>query len=188
MIVRSFQGRSLVSLANAQVRMAFAASLCGVEVPGDITGKSVKVHCPFFTNHSDYGMSAALRIYPDSNSGYCFACQSYYSPVKIYAQFTDKTYDEAAADLLDRTGYKPLDYAHLWDQVQEAAQEIDRASLGEALKVWCGANVPDFEARQFYGLVQLLLGRCLDLLDRVQTEEDAARWLAACKTAMQKLE
>lgn len=177
---------SLVTVANEQVSILVACRLIGMDLPMDEGyGRSMKVRCPFGElYHSDRGVSAAMRVYTDSNSAWCFSCGVYYTPVKLVAQQWDLDWPGAAANLLDRVGYRPVSIAEQWASVVEYDVEPDRAQLADALKTYCRRVIDGWGSRQFDADVSGLLTRCLELLDRVTSEEDAGRWLAVTKEVM----
>src|SRR3954466_13862718 len=102
--------RSTVAVANEVVSIATVCRWLGVQVPDDDSLRS-KLYCPFGEfNHSDGGRDRALRIYPDSNSAYCFACSELFTPVKMYARMTDDgNWRAVAATLLGKVGYRSYD-------------------------------------------------------------------------------
>jgi hypothetical protein len=148
--VGSARAGSVVSVAREQVSILTVCRLVGMSVPDSFQGGSVKVSCPFgWVNHPDGGHESAFRIYPSSNSAWCFVCQEYYDSPKLYAAVRDITREEAAVVLLDEVGYKPLDLAHLWEQVSRPPVVLDTSSLAEALKVYCSRLSSRWEQRQF---------------------------------------
>jgi hypothetical protein len=178
--------RSVVAEANERVSIVTVCQMLDVDVPDDLGSRSsYKIHCPFGTiYHSDHGISPAMRIYPDSNSAYCFSCAAYYTPVSLAAKGLDIDWRTAAAQLLDRIGYRPLDLAEVWQQVKEYTPEPDRALLADALKTFCRRIDPAWSARQFDPQIAATLTRCLSILDLVSTPEEVTLWLDSCKIAM----
>src|ERR1044072_8923225 len=99
--------RTIVTVANEKVPIATVCQMLGVDLP-DIHQR-VKLYCPFGgTDHSDAGLAPAMRIYPESNHAYCFACTAYFTPVRMAAKALDLSWTEAARLLLDRIGYQPI--------------------------------------------------------------------------------
>ncbi len=181
--------RSPITLANEQVSIMLACSLIGMAVPEDVSyGRSVKVRCPFGEiYHRDGGLDPSFRIYPESNHAYCFACAMGYSPVWLVAQAWGITARQAAAELLERAGIKPVSLADAWAAVAAPDNLPDVTLLAEALKTYCARIAPTGWAEaQFRPDVAATLSACLDLLDRVATAEDADQWLAGCKEAMSR--
>jgi hypothetical protein len=180
--------RSAVAIANEVVRIESVCQWIGVDLP-DVSGRSVKVHCPFgVVYHVDHGAESAFRVYPDTNSAYCFACGTAYRPVSLAAQAWDRDGDRqgVALDLLDRVGFRPSSLAEEWTQVSTREPEIDRAALGLALQVFGERVSPRWGEVQFQSPVKEVLGSCMDLLDLVRTREDVELWLPSCKEALRR--
>jgi hypothetical protein len=179
---------NVVEVANEKVAIVVVCRMLGVQLPDDlVAGRSQKVHCPFGEiYHSDGGLSPAMRIYPDTNSAYCFSCAAYYTPVSLAAKAMDTTYHTAAIRLLDHIGHRPMDLAQQWQQVAQFEPEPDRALLADALKTYCRRIEPQWSQRQFEEGVARVLTRCLGLLDLVKSAGDVTLWLDRCKEAMRR--
>ncbi len=178
-----------IAVANQQVPIAFACRLVGAAVDvDDVYGKSVKIHCPFGdVHHSDGGAEKAMRIYPDTNSAYCFAGCGHFTPVRLVSHAWDRPQAEVAVDLLDQLGHRPLSLAEQFAGHETWNPPPDAGQLAEALKTFCRRIDPSWEDRQFEPLVAARLTQCLRLLDRVATDDDAQRWLAGVKQVMSQL-
>ena len=171
-------------LANEKVTITTAFSIIGAEVNHYAT--STKHYCPFgHIYHADGGSSKALRVYPETNSAWCFAGCGYFNPVKLIAMDKDISEEASAEFLLDFIGYVPPDYESTWDAMMSESPKVDTSALAEALKLACSRVSPDWEQRQFEPSVAQRLSQCLRLLPRVHTEEEAVKWLAVTKQAMQ---
>lgn len=181
-------GRSLaaITIANEQVSIVSVLQMLGVDLPDDVgSSRSRKLSCPFGqVYHSDGGVSPAMRIYPDTNSAYCFSCSMYFTPVSLAAQGLDCDPLTAANRLLDRIGHRPTTLAQKWEQARSYEPEPDKALLADALKTYCRRINPDWAGRQFDPAVAATLTRCLSLLDLVHTAQDVSLWLSRCKVAM----
>lgn len=179
--------RSAVSIANDKVPIVLACRWIGMNIDDDIAygRSSVKVHCPFgAVYHSDQGVEPSFRIYPDSNSAYCFACSTYYSPVWLVAMAWDVQPAEVAVALLERIGVKPVSLADAWAKAAEREVAPDHSLLSEALKTFCARIAADWDDAQFEPAIAGLLSRCLALLELVTAEPDARQWLDGCKKVM----
>lgn len=167
-----------VALANARVPILVVCRRLGLDVP-EIAAGSVKVYCPFGElYHADGGREAAFRIYPQTNSAFCFAGCGYFSVVGLVAQVRGTELDSAAEELLDDFG---IPRTRAWDDVVAVREpEISHAQLAEAFKTFCHREVPDFARRQFTDLAAVV-GRCLDLLTLVGDSETAYTWLQSSK-------
>lgn len=176
----------MVTVANETVPITTACQLVGMSIPDDIGyGRSMKVHCPFGDIwHSDQGAEATMRVYVESNHVYCFSRCGYFTPVSLVAAAWDLTWRNAAVELLERIGHKPVSLAEAWAQVGRRDDTPDQTLLGEALKTWCRRAAPDWDDDQFHPRIAATLTRCLALLDRVTTADEARVWLSGCKEAM----
>lgn len=180
--------KSIRALADEHVAIETVCRLLGMGLPDVDSVRSIKVHCPFGEfSHVDGGVEAAFRIYPDSNSAYCFACQRYYSPVSLAVEAWNRPPDEVAVDLLDRVGYKPASHADQWARLVTTETPPDPDALRAALDVFCSTLTPVWAERQMDVVVARTLGRCLGLLSLVRTAEDAERWLEATKEVMRRV-
>lgn len=172
-----------IDTANAAVLISFVCNKIGMQVPDlDVqSGRPFKTYCPQGDlYHDDRNQSKAFKIYPNSNSAYCFACSEYFSPVSLYAKMMDMPFPAAATALLRLINYQPP--AELWESSDLLPPSA--AALADALQVFCSRVDPSWQVHQFDSLVAGQLNRCLALLDRVNTEDDAAAWLQSAKNFM----
>jgi hypothetical protein len=185
-VARLARKRPVVELANEQVSITAACLLVGMDVPDDTGyGRSMRVRCPFGdVYHSDQGAEAAMRIYPDSNSAFCFSRCGYFTPVSLVATKWNISRHDAAVELLERAGIKPVSMAEAWAAAGIRDSPPDTTLLAEALKTFCARTAPDWADQQFDHRVAGTLARCFALLDKVGDDEDAHTWLAGCKTVM----
>lgn len=180
--------KSLIAEANERVSITLACRLVGIEIEAGRTEGSTKTYCPFGQfYHSDGGKEPALRIYPQTNSAYCFSCKKFFSPTTIVSDAFGISKKQAAVELLDRVGYKPLSALELWEGVQERPPKPDTSMLSMALKVYCFRICSDWNKLQFESEIAGILDKCLMLLDNVETAEDAELWLSNSKKVMTKL-
>lgn len=178
--------KTLVQLANERLSIIDACNMLGMDVM-DFSLASLKVWCPFgHLYHSDGGTTKAMRIYPATNSAWCFACSIYFTPVKLIAMDKGITEDQAAESILEQTNYIAPDYEARWKALTEVQAPVNTDDLAEALKVACSRMVPDWDERQFEESVSHKLRQCLSLLRKVQTEEDSTKWLSTTKKIMQQ--
>lgn len=176
----------LVRTACEQVSITFACRLVGVDVPDDQEAERLKLHCPFGElYHLDGGMDRAFRVYPQQQRAHCFAGCGSFTPVSLLAHAWGIGRGQAARLLLERVGYRPATAATLWAQAHQPPP-VDVGALAEALKTFCARLDPHWAVRQFQPANAAALVRCLRLLERVDTEEQAQRWLAASKRHMRE--
>jgi hypothetical protein len=177
--------RSLITMANEQVSIVYACALAGVEVPEGVTGRGYKTFCPFGEVwHSDQNAERAFVVYQDSNSAFCFACSTYFTPVYLVAKAWDRSLYDTAVELLDRVGYKPVSMAQAWANAATKEVVVDVTNLGLALRTYCSGVVSDWDSVQFDPVVAHTLDQCLALLARVKTEDEATQWLHTTKQVM----
>lgn len=172
------QDRALIQTANRTVPMAVACRLGGMRVPEG----NRKTHCPVEeTEHPDQGAEPAFRVY--ARDAWCFACQSFWTPTKIFAHLEDVTEDQAAVKLLEHVGYRPANFAHLWrDAVKDP--EPDQAALQQALRNFCAAADPGWDTHRLEAGVAEYLAQCFRFLVQVKNAADAARWLELSQQVM----
>lgn len=176
---------SIIDLANSRMTIIQACNSLGMDIP-DFSVKSMKVHCPFgHLFHADGGHARAFAIYPGTNSAWCFAGCGYFTPVRLIAMDRDISDHQAAEAILEQTNYVAPDYEARWNAVTQTRPMVNTDDLTEALKVACSRMVPDWDERQFDAEVATKLRQCLALLPKVQSEEDATKWLSATKKIMQ---
>lgn len=170
-------------LANEAMFMTDACRYIGMDVPYSMSG-SYKLWCPFGgLVHED---DRSFRIYQDTNSAYCFACGTAFTPVTLISMAKDVTIDNAVQTILEETNYVPPTFDAQWDAMEAKKEEIETSYLAEALKVFCSGISLDWEERQFDPEVSSMYARCTALLPTVHTREDANKWLTATKTIMER--
>jgi hypothetical protein len=170
--------RSLVAEANTRVPFHTAAGWAQVG-SGSARERGEKTWCPYKCS-----TSKSLRVFSDH--GWCFSCRAYLPTVSLLAAVWELDAESAAKAALDKIGYVPVTYAHLWEHsLREQPPDLD--ALAQALRVWCEASDPGWARRQYLAPVSNKLSQCLSLLPRVKNEHDCDTWLAACKKAMAPL-
>jgi hypothetical protein len=177
---------SWVDQANEKIKITDVLTNIGVFVPETIlNGGNKKIYCPFGFYHSDGGTTKAMRVYVASNTAYCFSCSKRYSPVGLASAAWDTSWVNAALRLLEDSGYKPKTIEERW---QEATTEIvtipNLLDLAEALKMYCSSQDSNWTVSQLEDYIAEPLNKCLGLLNSVKSDEDAIKWLTACKQIM----
>lgn len=181
--------KSIVETANNKVDIFDACRIIGMAVRPAYDVRSIKTYCPFGEiSHSDEGASPAFRIYPNTNSAFCFACQTLFTPAKLASMAWDMPLEEAAERLLTETGYKPLSVEEAWQQaLNPPEQPPDLAALGMALRVFCQRQDANWETLQFEPGVSKWLDQCLSLLTYVRTDKEAREWLEGSQNIMRNI-
>ena len=174
---------NVVELANNKVSIIHVLKL--LDVRADY---GIKLYCPFGRMyHRDDGMSPAMRAYEETNTVNCFAGCGRFDSVSLYARAKGLEWRDAADELLDLIGYDKHDVVKRWERVANYIPEIDVENLSSALQIYCERIAQDWDDDQFDPVVSVKLSRCLDLLDRVTTQEDAVLWLSTCKAVMSRV-
>jgi hypothetical protein len=175
--------RSSIQIANERLSIVTALRQAGAEA-SDFGGKQF---CPFgHMYHADGGYDKALRVYTESNTAYCFAGCGYFSPVKLIALAKDIDEQDAAEYILELTGYVAPTLDSLWEHANRDPRKVDHGALTDALKLACSRMSPDWEERQLDDDVATRFRKCLALLPKVRTEQDAETWLSNTKKIMRK--
>ncbi len=180
--------KSLVELANSEVDIFLVCNLIGMDITPAYDVRSIKVYCPFGeVSHIDGGREKALRIYPDTNSAWCWAESLYLSPVKIASLAWDKPMLETAEILLERVGKTPPSIEEMLDKFLNPPEvQPDLSLLGQLLRDFCKNHMENWESRQFDPEIARWLDSCLSLLRYVRTSADAAEWLEGSKQVMRR--
>lgn len=181
--------RTAIDVADEIVPIAQVCRWSGVVIPDGFLGKSWKTYCPLSDIwHLESVVERTLRIYPDTNSAWCFAGCNRFTPSDMMARKLGISRIEAARELLDRVGYRPPTLAERWRQACEPDAVVDVEWLGLALRTFCERISSDhWSSLQFEQSVAVRLDECLSLLELVKTPEDANKWLTTTKTVMQKV-
>lgn len=178
--------RERIQLANERMSIIEACRFIGMGL-GDFEIASVKTYCPFGELlHEDGGRSKAFRVYPATNSAYCFACIKAYRPVSLVATDRDVPEAIAAEIILEETGYVAQNFQARWEAAQAQQTSVDRDALAEALKTYCARIEPDWESRQLDADIAEILRKCLTASRNVSSDTDAREWLAVTKQVMAK--
>lgn len=172
----------LTALANEKVSIVEVCNILGMEV---FEGGNFKFYCPFgHLFHKDGGASKAFKLYPESNSAYCFACPMYFTPTRLMGMDKSLEDEEAAEYLLQLVGYVPPTLDARWEDARTVVVEIDTDGLSTALSLYCRRIDPDWETNQFEEPVATIFRKCIELTSRVRTDEDATLWLNQTKEVM----
>ncbi len=179
--------RERIDLANEKMTIGAACRFIGMEM-GDFDISSVKTYCPFGElMHDDGGRSKAFRVYPATNSAYCFACVKAYRPVSLIAADRDVPEPIAADIILEEVGFIAPDFISQWDALTVTKPAADTDSMANALKIACARMVPNWEERQFDDDVAPTLRACVAAAAKVTNEDEARDWLDITKVVMSRV-
>ncbi len=173
-----------IRLANEQMDIVAACIFIGMD---DMIAARSKTYCPFGElMHEDGGRSKAFRVYPETNSAYCFACIKAFRPCQLVATDRDITEAEAAEVILEEVGYVAPDVNSRWEAAVAEKVVVDRDGLATALKTACARFDPDWSVRQFDDDIAEVLRKCIAASRNVSTDEEARKWLDTTKQVMKK--
>lgn len=153
----------------------------------DSGDRSWKDYCPFGWEHPDGGVDRGWRVYPSTNSSYCFVLHGALRPVRMVQMRDDVRATIAAKKLLEHYGkLRPRGYRQRMEELI-AAREMVRTSLGspadliEALQHNL-FRMPGYIEHQYdpkvAAAVDAALGRLDDMLaDRSADTERVRAWL-----------
>lgn len=179
--------RERINIANERMDIIATCRFIGMHL-GDFAVQSIKTYCPFGEMlHADGGRSKSFRVYPATNSAYCFACAMVFTPVRLVATERDIPEATAAEILLEEVGYVAPDYLSRWDAAWNPEVTVDTDGLANALKLACARMSQNWEEVQFDDSVSSVLQKCLAPLSKVTTEDEARAWLGTTKKVMKQV-
>jgi hypothetical protein len=83
--------------------------------------RSPKGHCPFGWEHPDGGVEKSFRVYPQTNSAFCFAGHGRFGPVRLVALKHGVPLERAAVDLLVAKGLLGVSWRQRWRELLSEA-------------------------------------------------------------------
>lgn len=180
--------REKIEQANELMGIVEALNIIGSDV-ADFALASMKIYCPFGEIfHADGGRTRAMRVYPATETAWCFAGCGYFTPVKMIAEGKDLSEELSAEWILEYKNFTSPDYMERWNTLMEAPTDtVDVESLAEALKVACSRIHPNWENVQLDRPVAHKFQQCVSLLPKVKTPVEADRWLNVAKAAMKQV-
>jgi hypothetical protein len=159
----------------------------GIEVgPG-------KNPCPFDFEHSDGGQDKALRVYPDTNSAYCFALHGVLDPVKLFSLKGDNRPLYAAQLLMRAYGIdtRPKGWRERYNDIalqrETSVRQIPPGSVVEALQAALRQD-QGYVAHQFHPDVLRAVEGQLDAIDKLVSQttdiKEIQEWLTQAKATI----
>lgn len=141
-----------------------------------------KTFCPFGFEHSDFGLEKAFRVYPDSNSSFCFAEHGSMNNVRLLQMHEGISAKKAARKLLVHYGLMDtFDWRKHFQEIAEQRAEqtaISTASLVEALHLALSSH-PAWSHLQFHPDMQEALELRLTVLEGYITDGKDAESIRA---------
>lgn len=177
----------LFERANAVSIATVLADFCDTNVPSE--GRSWKGWCPFGWEHSDGGLDRNWRVYPQTNTSYCFDTHGAMGPVKLVMMKREVPAKKAAYIILDKYGLsKPRYYKERWEELTKERAESTSLSAEyavAALLSWAELQGIDTMDTKVLKATEV----ALDDLDAVlvssqDVTEDAAAWFVRAQKTL----
>jgi hypothetical protein len=93
----------IIEQANAVPILDVLRDFMGIDIP-DSGSRSWKDNCPFGFEHPDGGRDKGWRVYPSTNSSYCFVMHGGMTPVRLISLRKDVNSKRAAYIILENYG------------------------------------------------------------------------------------
>jgi hypothetical protein len=175
--------KSTIDVANEEVSIYSVCDIVGIDY-SSYYGNTAKLYCPFgHITHMDGGQTRAFRIYPDTNSAYCFACSQYFDSVGLFAAFSDMTREESAVTLLEGIGWQEETFEEKWERLTEEVR-YDTSEVVTALNAYCERKDPMWPVNSMYSPYLESYTQCIGLVSSITNHSQAAAWLSAAKKHM----
>jgi hypothetical protein len=160
---------TLIERANEVSVFDVMKDFCNLEVPEG--GRSYKTFCPFQFEHPN-SLDKNFRVYPATNSAYCFEMHGMLRPVRIVQLQKDLKATKAAIVILERYGLmKPRHYRERFNELlverEQAKTEVgDTNYIVEALHTSLRSH-PAYDEVQYRAVFRQALDEELVRLDRL---------------------
>lgn len=179
---------SAIEIANRLVPLWKVLQLTSVHVPDFSHGKSVKARCPYADMyHLTEDASKSMRVYPESNTGYCYMGCGVLTPVSVHARINGISYKAAAFRLLDLVGHKLKTLDEKWNDAVRSEPVFNREGYRDALVEYCRfLSGSDWTLMQYEERITSRMSSAFLVLDKASSDEDAYRWLEAAKSVMKQ--
>lgn len=176
---------SPIELANRIVPLRTVLERTNIYVSEFTHGKSIKARCPYADiYHLNDDASKSMRVYSDSNTGYCYMGCGVLTPVSVYAKLNDLSYSIAAFRLLELIGHKLKSLDEKWQDAISEITELNREGYKAALLEMCSSHSAVWDELQYRTSISSNLSKMLDILDKATTEDQADRWLEVSSRVM----
>lgn len=185
MIPRS---ESVVDTANRLVPFRVVLGMTNIYVPEFAYGKSFKTRCPYADiYHLTASASKSMRVYLDTNTGFCYRGCGILTPVAVYAKLNEISYTESARFLLESVGHKLKTFDEKWEEAVSGEEDVNlegyRQALDEICLSYCKGR---WGSLKYESSVSSSFSYLLSILSKAKSYEDADKWLTAAKAFMIK--
>jgi hypothetical protein len=173
----------IVEQADEQVSIITVCQLIGMDEVADEGGRATKYHCPFAEFYHNNPTEKAFRVYPETNSAFCFGGCGFFSPVMLYAKANDfVTKDDklrlrdAANALMKVVGYAEPSTSS-WDALANPKPPaVNTAALGKALEMFTRRTLAENPQADPLAAAEIF-AKMENILPSVKSAEDATKWM-----------
>lgn len=152
--------------------------------------KSAKWDCPWNYEHGDGGLDRGFRVYPDTNTAYCFIIHGSMDPVRVVQIQEGVPRAVAAKRVCEKYGLRKPPwrdrYAQLVLEREAAGKIVNSATLGEALHRAIGIDADPWRNPK----LAEAFTRALDEMEEViplATEAEMRDWYRVAKARLLSL-
>jgi hypothetical protein len=185
---------TLIERANEEASIFdVMKDFCAIEVPEG--GRSYKTFCPFQVEHP-HALDKNFRVYPATNTAYCFEMHGLLRPVRIVQLQRDVKATKAAVSILERYGLmKPRKYgARFNEMLVEREQQIpelgEMSYIVEALHTSLRSH-PAYDEVQYRASFQNALdeelGRLNQLVENRYDVSSVRSWFEAARDRLRAI-
>lgn len=176
-----------VDIANRLVPLRKVLELTNIYVTEFTHGKSVKARCPYADMyHLNEDASKSMRVYSDTNTGFCYMGCGVLTPVSVHARLNDLSFKEAAFELLDLIGHKLKTLEEKWEEAAAPALSFSREGYRDALLERCISRTSNWTVLQYRDSIVASLSVLLEILDKADNDTQADSWLDTATKVMFK--
>lgn len=170
-----------------------------VTILGDFFGieaahgeEGFKTQCPIGYEHSDGGSANALRVYPSSNSSWCFSHSQRFGPIELAELYFNLPRVQAARSLLQHYGISlhPPTTDQRWATLQESRVHRPDTGVLRELFLKKARSLPGYDTHQYDPEVTAVVSKILRSAEDMgfdPTEEDVEKWLQTSEKIMKAL-
>lgn len=149
-------------------------------------GKSIKARCPFADiYHLTEDAGKSMRVYSDTNTGFCYMGCGVLKPVSVYAKLNGVSYNEAAKFLLELVGHKLKTFDEKWQDAISEDASLNLEGYREALDELCFQHAHgQWGSLKYETSISSSFAQLLNILSKAQSYDDADKWLEVAKQHM----
>lgn len=177
---------SIIDTANRVVPFRVVLGMTNIYVSEFAYGKSIKARCPYADMyHLTEDAGKSMRVYSDTNTGFCYMGCGVLTPVAVYAKLNGISYRDSAKFLLEKVGHKLKTFEEKWQDALNDRGPVNLEGYREALDELCFQYTRyRWSSLKYTASISSSLSNLLNILDKAQSYDDADRWLEIAKRHM----